>query len=166
MESNALIFVGAEPPVALSDLEAVEQEYGFVLPADYKTHLLAHNGGWPKDRDTFWPPQEGAAEPVARTISDFYSVRHGDETLEDALEDLHDQLHPDLVPFGSDSGGDQFLLSVGPEDYGSVYYLSHEYYTPPKRKARKQPRAYGPGVNFLAPSFSTFLQGLVVNPTD
>ena len=159
------IFAGTEEPATPSDIEAVEEEYNFALPDDYKAHLLLHNGGWPKERDTFMQPDEAGGDPIARTISDFYSIKHGDETLEDALEDLADQLHPNLVPFGSETGGDQFLLSVGPEDYGSVYYISHEFYTPPKRKEMKQPRQYGKGVSFLAPSFTAFLDGLVTERT-
>ena len=81
--------------------------------------------------------------------------------MEDALQSLRDQLHADLVPFGEESGGDQFVLSVGPEDYGSVYYISHEFYKPPKRNEMKQSRQYGKGVSFLAPSFTAFLNGLV-----
>ena len=163
MEPNTPIFVGTEEPATLSEIKAIEEEYGFTLPDDYKAHLLLYNGGWPKERDTFMQPAEADGNSIPRTISDFYSIEHGDETFEDALEDLADQLHPHLVPFGSETGGDQFLLSVGPEDYGSVYYISHEFYTPPKRKEMKQHRHYGKGVSFLAPSFTAFLNGLVAS---
>lgn len=162
-------FTGTKAPATPADLQALETEYGFTLPADYKNHLLAHNGGWPADRDTF-VQELGDGRRVARAVSDFYSVRHGAMLLEDALADVYDQLHPDLVPFAAEGGGDQFVLSVGPDDYGSVYYVAHELYRPPafleNDEAEARPRDYGKGVSLLAPSFTAFLEGLVAVPDE
>ena len=155
-------FTGTEDPAVLADIEAIEQEYSFVLPEDYKVHILQHNGGSP-ERSIFVEVRPDG-EQTPRDISDFYSVRYGVSTLEDSLDAFYDQLHHDLVAFGSDASGDQFVLSVGPQDYGSVYYISHEFYKPPKRKDKKLPRQYGNGVSFLAPSFTAFLNGLVGEP--
>lgn len=157
MEPNP--FISTKEPATLADIQAIEREYDFVLPEDYKAHLLANNGGWPTRKTFIQLAEDG--ERIERRISDFKSIKHGPLKLERSLESLHDQLHPDLVPFGSETGGDLFVLSVGPEDYGSTYYVSHEFYRPPKNKARKVPRQYGTGVSFLAPSFTAFLHGLV-----
>lgn len=175
MEPNP--FISTEEPATPADLQAIERQYGFTLPADYKAHVLRHNGGWPA-RGTFVEVKPDGRR-VERDISEFKSVRHGDTTLEESLESLHDQLHPDLVPFASESGGDVFVLSVGPEDYGSVYYVAHEFYTPPfgedvynaetdeyEDAPPPQPRQYGKGVYYLAPSFTAFLDGLVEVPDD
>ena len=111
-------------------------------------------------------------------MNKFYSIKHGGSSaLQTALDDLRDQIHHDLVPFADDAGGDQFCLSVGPEDYGAVYYISHESYVPPfgeevYNEATDEyldapapaPRQYGEGVYFLAPSFTSFLEGLVEAP--
>jgi hypothetical protein len=155
------VFISTEEPAVLADLQAIEATYGFVLPVDYKEHLLTYNGGWPKDENTFLQVGEGG-QPIARVLSDMKSVKHGDTTLERSLRSLRKDLHDDLVPFGTDTGGDLFCLSVGSEDYGAVYYISHEFYQPPKRKERKQPRQYGKGVFFLAAYFTNFLHGLLV----
>lgn len=155
------VFIGTEEPAVLADLQAIEATYGFVLPADYKEHILAYNGGWPKDENTFLQVGE-RGQAVARVLSDMKSVKYGDTTLERSLRSLRGDLHDDLVPIGTDAGGDLFCLSVGPEDYSAVYYISHEFYKPPKRKEMKQPRQYGKGVSFLAASFTDFLNGLVV----
>ena len=165
MESNP--FKGTEQPVAPSDITAIEQQYGFTLPDDYKAHLLLYNGGRPQRR-VFMEVQSNGRQ-VPRKISDFYSVRYGKPNLEKSLELLSDQLHPDLVPFGNETGGDQFVLSVGPEDYGAVYYIAHEFYIPSEYNYDEEtdtappppPRQYGEGVYFLASSFTTFLEGLV-----
>ena len=165
MEPNP--FIGTEEPIALADIEAIEQQYGFILPADYKAHLLQYNGGCTQ-RSVFIELQPDGSQ-VERGISNFYSVRYGMSTLESSLESLSDQLHPDLVPFGSETSGDQFVLSVGPQDYGSVYYIGHEFYKAPEYEYDEEtdestPPAtldYGTGVHFLAPSCTAFLEGLV-----
>ena len=162
MEPNA--FIGTKEPATQADVEAIEHEYGFTLPDDYKAHILRYNGGWPQ-RTTFMQLEEDG-EQIARDVSDFKSVRHGTGTLERSLSSLRSELHDDLVPFAKEAGGDIFVLSVGPEDYGSVYYIGHEFYKPPKHKEMKQPRQYGKGVSFLAPSFTAFLDGLVDVPDE
>lgn len=164
MEPNK--WIGAKAPASPEAIAAIEQERGFTLPADYKAHLLQHNGGWP-DRQVFVQEMEDG-RPVERDLRSMFSVAVGESTLEDALLDL-DELHPDLVPFGDESGGDVFVLSVGPRDYGAVYYVAHEFYTPPEYEYDEDtdtstppaPLDYGPGVHFLAPSFTAFLDGLV-----
>lgn len=165
MEPN--LFLETDQPATLADISAIEQQYGFTLPDDYKQHILAHNGGFPQ-RETFIEIDPDG-DQIERDVNYFYSVRYGVSTLERTLELLADQIHSDLVPFANDAGGDQFLLSVGPKDYGSVYYLSHEFYTPPEDENEEDtdeptaptPLDYGSGVHFLAPSFTAFLDGLV-----
>jgi cell wall assembly regulator SMI1 len=164
MEPNP--WTGTEAPATRADLEAIEQQYGFTLPEDYKTHILEHNGGWPQ-RSAFLEVRADGTR-VKRDISDFYSVRHGESPLERKMELLYDQLHPDLVPFGRDTGGDLFVLSVGPQDYGSVYYIGHEFYKAPEYDYDEEtdestppaPLDYGSGVTLLAHSFSAYLEGL------
>lgn len=158
MEPNP--FIGTEAPAAPADLAAIEAKYGFLLPEDFKKHVLRFNGGWPK-RTTFIQVAEG--DRIQRSVSEFNPIKHGENTLEESLRLLRGDLHDDLVPFADEAGGDVFCLSVGPEDYGSVYYIGHEFYTPPKRKEMRVPRQYGKGVSFLAPSFTAFLEGLVAS---
>ena len=168
MELN---IVGTQESVSREDIEVIERKYKFVLPEDYKLHLLQYNGGWMKERDTFVQVEDDG-ERVERRLSDFKSVKYGDTTLESSLRTVYSELHNDLVPFGTETGGDLFVISVGPEDYGSVYYIAHEFYTPPfsdddydeETDTVKPllPRQYGEGVYFLAPSFTAFLDGLVV----
>lgn len=162
MEAN--LFKGTEEPATSADIEAIEQEYGFTLPDDYKAHLLTHNGGWPTRTTFLQPDPDEPGEFIAREVSEFASVGSGENTLEDNLNLLGADLHDHLVVFADEGGGDLFCLSVGPEDYGSVYYIAHESYKPPKRKEMDQPRQYGKGVHFLAPSFTAFLEGLVDSP--
>jgi cell wall assembly regulator SMI1 len=169
MEQNP--FVRTQAPAGSADLQAVEQKYNFVLPDDYKAHILANNGGRPTRRTFMQLDADG--QVTERKLRSFYPVKNGDDTLENALQSLHDQLHPHLIPFGEESGGDQFVLSVGPEDYGSVYYVAHEFYHPSfsdndsSSALSKQALQYGEGVYFLAPSFTAFLEGLVVGtPTE
>lgn len=147
-------FARTAEPALLADIEAFETRIGKTLPEDYKAHLLRFNGGFPK-RDTFVQNKEQF------TVNKFFSIGSGNMTLNDARRLTAGELHNDFVFFASDGGGDLFVLSVGAEDYGSVYYIAHESYKPPKRKEMSQPRQYGKGVYFLAPSFTEFYEGLV-----
>ena len=157
-----ITFARGAAPASVDHLTAIEQAYDFTLPEEYKAHLLQHNGGFP-DRDSFY------VEAKKYTVNKFRPVGGGKGSLEVGLESLRDELHPDLVPFANEAGGDQFVLSVGPEDYGSVYYIAHESYVPPEYDYDEEtdtstpppPRQYGEGVYFLAPSFTAFLDGLV-----
>ncbi|UYZ61406.1 SMI1/KNR4 family protein [Hymenobacter weizhouensis] len=161
---NEIQFVRSAEPATLVILQAIEEQYGFILPDDYKAHILHHNGGFP-NRNIF------LGEDGRRYIvNKFKPVGGGKGSFERGLESLSDQLHPDLVPFANDPGGDQFCLSLGPEDYGNVYYISHESYVPPAfledEELEAQPRDYGQGVYLLAPSFTAFLEGLVEAPKE
>lgn len=161
MEPNP--FLQTDQPATMADILAIEQQYGFTLPDDYKQHMLACNGGFPQRRTFVEIDPDG--DQIERDVNNFYSVRYGVSTLERTLELLADQIHSDLVPFANDAGDDQFLLSVGPQDYGSVYYIGFEFYTPSDddddEDTDEAPLDYGSGVHFLAPSFTAFLNGLV-----
>jgi len=146
-------FLHTASPATEVDLQAFESTHGIELPNDYKAHLMASNGGYPKRRTFFKDNQEF-------TVNQFFSAGSGSMTLHDVRRRTFSDLHNDLVFFADDAGGDLFCLSVGPEDYGSVYYIAHESYRPPKRKEMSHPRQYGKGVYFLAPSFTDFLNGL------
>lgn len=169
------IIIGTREPANRTDIEAIEQQYEFVLPEDYKAHILLYNGGWPKSRNTFLQMGENG-ESIERHLSDFKSIRYGDTTLESSLRSVYSELHDDLVPFGTETGGDLFVLSVGSQDYGSVYYISHESYVPPfsdddydeetDTVKPLPPHQYGQGVYLLAPSFTAFLDGLVNVPEE
>lgn len=159
METNP--FKGTERNISMADIEALEQECNFTLPADYKAHLLKNNGGWPTYTAFLQPDPDEPGKFISREVSEFAALKHGENTLEDNLMMLGGDIHDHLVAFADEGGGDLFCLSVGPEDHGSVYYVSHEAYEPPKRKEMSQPRKYGEGVYFLAPSFTEFLNGLV-----
>ena len=167
-------YLGTNQAPATADFEALEVKYSFKLPEEYKAHLLQHNGGRIRGGAMFQQPAtEDGARPQRR-LRNFKSVRYGTSTVEKALENMRDELHDDLVPFASESGGDVFVLSVGPKDYGSIYYLAHEFYTPPEYEYDEEtdestppaPLDYGSGVHFLAPSFTAFLDGLVAVPDE
>lgn len=168
---QAYEFLGTREPLTPVDLVALEAAHGFTLPADYKAHLLAHNGGWIRGGAVFLQPATEGGEVVERDISNFNAVKYGKNTVESSLEDLGGDIHPDLVPFGDEAGGDIFVLSVGPQDYGAVYYIAHEFYTPPGFEYDEEadestppaPLDYGLGVHFLASSFEEFLNGLVTS---
>ncbi|RZJ95392.1 MAG: SMI1/KNR4 family protein [Hymenobacter sp.] len=164
-------FVGTREALTLADLAVLEATHDFTLPTDYKAHLLAHNGGWIRGGAMFLQPATAEEEAIERDISNFNAVKYGKNTVESSLEDLSGDIHPDLVPFGDETGGDIFVLSVGPQDYGAVYYIAHEFYTPPEEEYDEEtdestplaPLDYGAGVHFLASSFTEFLDGLITS---
>jgi hypothetical protein len=108
-------------------IKAFEQKHACDLPDDYRRFLLASNGGFPSaDCVAF---REGGR----RTASDvFCFFALGDEragvSLEWHYDAYSDRLPKNTVPIARDSCGNLWLLRVGGENAGSVYFWDHGSY--------------------------------------
>ena len=115
------------PTLTEESLQAVEQKYACRLPDDYRQFLLENNGGFPS------PDCVVFTESGHETASDvFCFLAVGDErawaSMEWHSETYADRLPKSTLPIARDSCGNLWLLSVGGENAGSVFFWDHGSY--------------------------------------
>jgi hypothetical protein len=115
------------PALTEGALQTVEKKYGCQLPDDYRRFLLKENGGFPL-LDCV-PFTEGGR----KTASDvFCYLAVCDEpawaSMEWNFDTFSSRLPKDTLPIARDSCGNLWLLKVGGENSGSVYFWDHGSY--------------------------------------
>lgn len=131
-------------PIVTSDLDEVENRFGFKFPQDVRDFYLATNGGRPeKDRFVYGDQM--------CTIHEFLPIKHRKKslTLEATLLRVRSLLPDHLFPFAVDPGGDYFCFSTADADCGAIYFYRMDCHDP-SRAAR-----------LLAPSLGRILGGLL-----
>ncbi|MEM7205862.1 MAG: SMI1/KNR4 family protein [Planctomycetota bacterium] len=109
------------PELAEGEVAALEQRLGAALPSDYRSFLLASNGGVPEPNCVDVP-----GHPEAPTdLQEFFGITQTVETsnIEWHLDVLTERLEKAQVPIACDSGGNTFCISVRPGDRGQIVYL-------------------------------------------
>ena len=101
-------------------IQSWETELGTQLPADYRAFLLRFNGGFPYpnlfDEVT---PEAGRRGPDTLVICDrLYDLDYAMGLGKGAI--YGDAVPPDVVFFGQDPGGMEFLISLREPDFGAV----------------------------------------------
>ena len=109
-----------EKSVGLMEINQFELDNGFKLPKSYKTFLSNSNGGVPRER-IYWDPEN----ELELGISHFESLKYGSYPLEDILENVYtnETVPRGFVPFASDGGSGQYILSTNSEDFGEIYVI-------------------------------------------
>lgn len=145
-----------EPPLTEAQIEAVEKQLGAKLPQDYKSFLLAHNGGRPEPC-VF--PISDFPDSTLDILNRFLAIGGGPfDDLMDYVRTYRDRIPPNLLPIAYDPGGNVICLSLYGSDRGRVYLWLHEYET----DEAEQP-TYD-NVYVLANSFSDLLASLIEGP--
>jgi hypothetical protein len=133
--------------ISESEQDLTEAEYDAfaatidgAIPLEYKEFILANNGGIP-DLDAELYEKEDGAEFI---VHEFYSVTHGELTVEAILENFKDQNRPaNLLPFANDEGANHYCIAL---ESGKVVIL----YTDGSLEAPID----------VAPSFKEFINAL------
>lgn len=108
-------------PLTEADVAEFERELGALLPSDYRSFLLEHNGGLPVP-DAF--PIQGFAEETEGELQVLFGVHRSPEAsdLRWNLRQSEDLLQHGLLPIGCNSGGDLICLSLFGDDVGAVHF--------------------------------------------
>lgn len=131
-------------PIVASDLDAVENRFGFKFPQDVRDFYLTTNGGRPeKDRFVYGDQM--------CTLHEFLPIKHGKKslTLESTLLRVRSLLPDHLIPFAVDPGGDFFCFSTREEDLGAIYFYRMDCHDPSR------------AAKLLAPSLNAILGELL-----
>lgn len=127
-------------------LVQLEQELGFVLPADYRTFLLQNNGGSFTKRVFF---VDDLKQDVLLDVLYGVTNEKSDElTIASWMEEYGDELHENALIIGADPGGGMLLYITAGEDAG-VYYWDHAHFF--AQSSEEEGNTY-----FVAPSFAAF----------
>ena len=123
-----------------AELLAVEATLGFRLPGDYR-EFLAKYGVCYSDED-----HRIMTEDRETSVDLFYGVEPDDEYDITEIKDLYgERLESHMVPIASSSGG-EICMSLGEQDYGSIYWWDpHDEAAP---------------ASLLAESFDAFVNSL------
>lgn len=120
-------------PVSPDKVREIEQRLGVELPAEYRSFLLASNGGEPSPGWFHYGIDDGDWAEVTQ----FWST----ERMESETQRLHKYLEgfddhpkqgvPCYVAIGTVSQEDVLVISVSPRDHGVVFWnASTEYFEP------------------------------------
>jgi hypothetical protein len=141
-----------ELPADESVIAALENEIGGSLPPEYRSFLLACNGGKPTP-DGFRLPREGTYSDSL--VNWFYAAMPGSPIdLGKKWRLFRGRMPPGLRTIANDPFGNQICIGVSGEARGKIYFWDHE---------REQYPADWSNVDLIAESFDAFLRGLTAD---
>lgn len=111
----AIGYARRSPPADPALLDRLEQQIGRPLPAAYRAHLGAQDGGRFEDNDRALKQVFGVAEDLPSYQNIWAKLR----TYEGRVPAW-------LLPFASDEYGNLFALSLRDDDHGAVWFWDHE----------------------------------------
>ncbi|WP_306353328.1 SMI1/KNR4 family protein [Flavobacterium sp. '19STA2R22 D10 B1'] len=107
------VFFDCEEAIHTTDIDYLEKEIGYELPASFRVHYLKYNGGIPERtycyNETMFEPMEIAAFKAMAKENDS-SVPSILSTYKLMLEKQVIPIH--LLPFANDWGGNFFCLNL------------------------------------------------------
>jgi cell wall assembly regulator SMI1 len=106
-----------------------EAKHDIVLPAEYRTFLLTHNGGRVlTDGTESYVPLAGHPHVQNLWIDQFFPLCEPAveiQTLDAAIEEaIHDGIPKSHIPIAG--GSDWFTIGLAPNNRGQVYFWDHE----------------------------------------
>ena len=114
-------------PTAPADPESLrrfEAQFSITLPADYRSFLLAYNGGRLDEQNRYYyAVPSGFAEP--------YLVIDAIIRLEELPKRFRSKTlkYPeDLLPVALDHFGNYICLAIEGRDYGNIFFVDHEIF--------------------------------------
>ncbi|MBK9218696.1 MAG: SMI1/KNR4 family protein [Uliginosibacterium sp.] len=118
-----------------------EKQVGQKLPDGFRLFLLEYNGGV-FNESVFLDSPDG---PVV--VATFLPISHtAPESINVSFDYFQENGFPGFIPFGSDPGGNYFLLGFTESNLDNVYYWSHE-----TMHATKIIDSFDDFINVLAP---------------
>ena len=114
--------VNSFPNLTIAKLKKFQTEFGVNLPNDYKSFLLAHNGGQPEP-NAF--PIDGFNQDFD-CINSFYGLSHDvsdDSNVFTAIKDFGGIIPNTVIPIAYTESGDFLILDC--DKGGSIWYWDY-----------------------------------------
>lgn len=109
----------SEAAITVGDFLKFERKYKIDLPENFKKLLLKYNGGVESEGD--------------KVIDMFYSLHHGDMTIEQAIETLqiNEEILPKTyLPIGNSGTGHEITLCLEGDEKGKIVLFRHDTLEP------------------------------------
>lgn len=110
------------PPLVLGSLTELEQQIGCVLPDDYRSFLIQHNGGEPERQILY---VSGCNSDIL--IHYFLGIGRPRGDIQKWLAELDDDLNDTFLPIAFDPGGNALLMD---KSSGKIYYWDSARHSP------------------------------------
>lgn len=133
-------FEGAEKALTEEEILAAAEEWGVTLPKEFIDLYIKSNGGYP-------PFDAVEGDEYVYEIDYFIPFATIDRLIRDSVGQNVDI--KGKIPFAADPADNVFVLSLAPDDYGSIYLFGHE-----------NDPAQGSSYAFVCSSFTDFITGL------
>lgn len=144
-------------PLTNEDIAAAEHRLGCSIPTEYRTFLLAHNGGRPNPCGFL--SYEKSGKPHDMSVIDwFFGINTGAyyNDMEERYNMVLEHRVPSLLfPVASDPGGNLICISIEGADTGKVYFWDHEF-----EAGNDGDTPTHVNVFFVASSFNEFIKEL------
>ncbi|MCF5221868.1 SMI1/KNR4 family protein [Pseudomonas syringae] len=116
-----LILENSGANISLKDFYELENLAGGKLPQSFKKFYLKNNGGYIENKRLY-------GDEYVYSIHGFESIKGVNPGVEAAYLDFveNDESFTGLIPFAFDEGGNSYLLSLRPDDYGNIYLRLQE----------------------------------------
>lgn len=146
----------SETPLSVEAIRKVEERLGIVLPIDYRSFLLDHNGGRPRPAVFRFKKSPGRyADSCVDWFLAIYDGEHDNfESYYETYKRDQQRLPAEIVPIAHDPGGNLICIAITGPCNGAVYFWDHE-----NEAEDGQVPTYG-NVHLIANSFSEFLSSL------
>ncbi len=114
-------FEEAEQGLTSEDMSAFAAEWKITLPREFIEFYLQSNGGYP-------PFDAVEGDEYLYHIDWFLPIKYGKLTINRLLRENRAEGidMKGMIPFAADPHDNMFVLSVAPDDYGSVYIFGQE----------------------------------------
>jgi len=133
-------FEGSENALSYEEIEALGAGWGVTLPREFIEFYVKNNGGYP-------PFDSIEGDEYVYAIDYFIPLATIDRLIRDNVGEGVDI--KGRIPFAADPADNVFVLSLAPEDNGTVYLFGHE----------NDPEE-GSSFEFICRSFTDFITGL------
>jgi hypothetical protein len=150
----------------IDDINNFENNYNIKLPEDFKNFLLQGNGLMFHDDDelSVYPKYKYAQNLHLSTLalSHFYGF-NTQNTGNNLSYRYYQQGDDELIPsgyleFAAGAGGDKFMMSLNPKNYGQVYFYIHD-----KRAPNSSEHYWDYAMFLIADSFTEFFGSIKVD---
>ncbi|MDA8451539.1 SMI1/KNR4 family protein [Acidovorax sp. NCPPB 3859] len=134
-----------------SAIAVLEGFLGLKIPGAYRIFLLNGNGAWSGGKD-FDIPEQGAT-----SLKYFFPLVSENvvESLPYKIKLYKGRIPEEMLPIGSDDGGNLLLISLKGKDRGAVFFWDHEMEA---EDESEQP--YYDNIKILSKNFDGFLKFL------